>query len=74
MILVAVNLDPHQVQEADIEIPLWEWNLPDSGSLMVHDLLQERHFVWTGKQQRIRLDPAGLPYAIWRIAPSGDAR
>jgi starch synthase (maltosyl-transferring) len=74
MILVAINLDPHLVQEADIEIPLWEWNLPDDDSLMVHDLLQERHFVWTGKRQRIRLDPADLPYAIWRIAPSGDAR
>jgi starch synthase (maltosyl-transferring) len=74
MILVAINLDPHQVQEADIEIPLWEWDLPDDDSLMVHDLLQERHFVWTGKRQRIRLDPADLPYAIWRIAPSGDAR
>ena len=33
MILVAVSLDPHHVQEADFEIPLWEWKLPDSGSL-----------------------------------------
>ncbi len=74
MILVAINLDPHQVQEADIEIPLWEWNLPDDNSLMVDDLLQGRQFVWTGKRQHTRLDPADAPYAIWRIAPSGDAR
>ena len=26
---------------------------------------------WTGKIQRIRLDPADLPFAIWRIAPPG---
>ena len=31
MILVAVSLDPFHVQEATIEVPLWEWGLPDSG-------------------------------------------
>jgi len=25
--------------------------------------------VWQGKIQRVRLDPAELPFAIWRIAP-----
>ena len=28
-ILVAVNLDPFHVQEVTIEVPLWEWQLPD---------------------------------------------
>jgi starch synthase (maltosyl-transferring) len=73
MILVAVNLDPHQVQDADIEIPLWEWNLPDHGALLVHDLVHERHFVWTGKRQHIRLDPVDLPYTILHITRFGDA-
>jgi starch synthase (maltosyl-transferring) len=26
-------------------------------------------FIWTGKLQRVRLDPAELPFAIWRVAP-----
>jgi starch synthase (maltosyl-transferring) len=73
MILVAVNLDPNRAQESDIEIPLWEWNLSDESSLMAEDLVRERRFIWTGKRQRIRLDPTELPYAIWRLAPSGDA-
>ncbi len=71
MILVAVNLDPHNVQEAAIEIPLWEWGLPDHESLAASDLVRGNRFVWTGKQQRIRLDPADLPFAIWQIAPTG---
>ena len=25
MVLVAVNLDPHHAQEADFEVPLWEF-------------------------------------------------
>ena len=73
MILVAVSLDPHNVQEAAIEIPLWEWGLPDHASLAATDLMRGHRFVWTGKQQRIRLDPADLPFAIWQIAPLGAA-
>ena len=71
MILIAVNLDPHNEQEAAIEIPLWEWGLPDHELLAASDLVRGNRFVWTGKQQRVRLDPADLPYAIWQIAPTG---
>ena len=71
MILVAVCLDPHAVQEADFEIPLWEWNLPDNGTLEVEDLLNGSRFTWTGKEQHLRLDPQVMPYALWRIAPAG---
>jgi starch synthase (maltosyl-transferring) len=69
MVLVAVNLDPHQVQEATFELPLWEWKLPDHGSLLVEDLIKNQEFVWSGKLQKVRLDPDRLPYAIWRLMP-----
>ncbi|MGE0714943.1 MAG: alpha-1,4-glucan--maltose-1-phosphate maltosyltransferase [Alphaproteobacteria bacterium] len=69
MILVAVNLDPHAVVECDFEAPLWEWGLPDHGALLAEDLLRGGSAVWTGKQRRLRLDPADLPFAIWRLAP-----
>ena len=44
MILVAVSLDPHNVQEATFELPLWEWKLPDHGSLHVEDLMRGGRF------------------------------
>jgi starch synthase (maltosyl-transferring) len=69
MILVAVNLDPFRAREVTIEVPLWEWSLPDNGSIGARDLMRDAAFVWYGKFQRIRLDPAELPFAIWRIAP-----
>jgi len=69
IVLVAVNLDFHAVQECDFEIPLWEWGLPDHGSLDVEDLLADRRFVWTGKIQHLRLDPDEMPFAIWRVQP-----
>ncbi len=74
-VLVAVNLDPHFPQEAAFEIPLWEWGLPDHGSLAVEDLIRGHRFVWTGKLQHLRLDPADLPFAIWHVTPvSGERR
>jgi starch synthase (maltosyl-transferring) len=69
VILVAVSLDPHQAQETGFEIPLWEWQLPDNASLNVEDLVTGRRFAWTGKQQRVRLDPTVLPFSIWRLSP-----
>jgi starch synthase (maltosyl-transferring) len=69
LILVAVSLDPHHPQEAMFELPLWEWGLSDDGSVSVEDLMRGARFIWTGKLQRVRLDPAELPFAIWRVAP-----
>lgn len=71
-VLVAINLDPYSTQQATIEIPLWLWNLPDGGSLAATDLIQARNFTWVGKFQNLTLDPAVLPYAIWRISPVGE--
>jgi starch synthase (maltosyl-transferring) len=71
MILVAVSLDPHHVQEATFELPLWEWKLPDHGTLFVEDLMRELSAFWTGKLQRVRLDPGELPFAVWRVSPPG---
>ena len=69
VLLVAVNLDPHRPQEADLEIPLWEWGLPDHGALAAENLMTGEAFTWHGKIQHIRLDPA-LPFAIWRVRPA----
>ncbi|PYE30205.1 alpha-1,4-glucan:maltose-1-phosphate maltosyltransferase [Rhizobium sp. PP-F2F-G38] len=66
VVLIAISLDPNATQEADVEVPLWSWNLPDDGSLPMEDLIANRVFTWTGKIQRIRLDPS-MPFGIWRV-------
>jgi starch synthase (maltosyl-transferring) len=68
VVLVAVGLDPHNVQEADVELPLWRFGLPDHGSLLAEDLVRQQKFTWTGKNQRVRCDPGELPFSIWRVA------
>ncbi|MBC4016899.1 alpha-1,4-glucan--maltose-1-phosphate maltosyltransferase [Siccirubricoccus deserti] len=72
VLLIAVSLDPHNAQETDIELPLWEWGLPDSAALAAEDLMRGHRFTWQGKAQRLRLDPGELPFGIWRVRPEGD--
>jgi starch synthase (maltosyl-transferring) len=71
VVLVAVSMDPSQVQEAGFELPLWHWGLPDHAGLDAEDLMRGHRFAFHGKAQHMRLDPADLPFAIWRVRPFG---
>jgi starch synthase (maltosyl-transferring) len=67
VLLVAISLDPINVQQANIDLPLWHFGLPDSAALAAEDLMRGVAFIWYGKQQNVRLDPNELPVCIWRI-------
>ena len=74
VLLIAINLDPYNAQEADIELPLWEFGLHDGASITAEDLMNGARFAWSGKYQRIRLDPyGGLPFSIWRLGATRGA-
>ncbi len=66
-ILVAVSLDPHNVQEAHFELPLWELGLGDDAETHGEDLMNGHRWSWYGKTQWMRIDPGQLPFGIWRI-------
>ncbi|WP_126173538.1 alpha-1,4-glucan--maltose-1-phosphate maltosyltransferase [Altericroceibacterium xinjiangense] len=72
MIMVMVNLDPHNAHECDFEIPLWEFGVEDNGTVAVEDLAHGHRFEWSGKAQHIRLAP-DEPYRIWRLSVPGGA-
>ncbi|MBV4458166.1 DUF3416 domain-containing protein [Pseudomonas sp. COR58] len=67
-ILVAVSLDPHNVQEANFELPLWEMGLPDDATTHGEDLMNGHRWDWHGKHQFMRIDPSHQPFGIWRIS------
>ncbi len=73
VILCAVGLDPRAVMETEVELPLWEWGLPDDAALEAEDLMRGHRFTWRGKAQRLRLDPRELPFGLWRVRPAGGA-
>jgi starch synthase (maltosyl-transferring) len=70
-LLFAVNLDPHTVQGAHFEVPLWEFGLPDNSSIEAEDLVIGRPFRWQGKIQHMLLDPKERPYMAWRLLGPG---
>ncbi|OZI61080.1 maltotransferase domain-containing protein [Bordetella genomosp. 11] len=67
VLLVAISVDPFDAQTAQVEVPLWEFGLPDHGTLYADDLIDGSRQAWQGKQQTIHLHP-GQPYRIWRVA------
>jgi starch synthase (maltosyl-transferring) len=48
MILIAVNLDPYDAHETDLEIPLWELGLSDQENYIVEDLMTGARHLWSG--------------------------
>ncbi|MBD9677818.1 alpha-1,4-glucan--maltose-1-phosphate maltosyltransferase [Pseudomonas sp. PDM18] len=68
-ILVAVSLDPDNAQEADFELPLWEFGLPDDAPMGGEDLMNGHRWTWHGKRQWMRIEPWHLPFGIWRLHP-----
>jgi starch synthase (maltosyl-transferring) len=68
-VVVIVNLDPRNRHDASLEIPLWEFGLPDHATIEAQDLLQGGSFTLHGKVQTVALDPATRPVLIWRLIP-----
>ncbi|MBE7212268.1 MAG: alpha-1,4-glucan--maltose-1-phosphate maltosyltransferase [Gluconacetobacter diazotrophicus] len=69
VLLIAVSMDPRNVQDAAIELPLWKWGLPDQASLRMEDLMSGTPFTFQGRDQRLRLTPE-VPFIVWRATPA----
>lgn len=70
LVLVAISMDPHNAQAADLTLPLDDWGLPPDASLDVRDLLHSRPVAWRGATQNVWLG-LGQPYAIWQVRLPG---
>jgi starch synthase (maltosyl-transferring) len=67
-LLIAISLDPFNIQDATIEVPLWRFGIPDDGAIDAEDLMRDFKFTWRGKYQTVRLNPYDQPFCIWRIS------
>jgi starch synthase (maltosyl-transferring) len=67
IILVVVNLDPHNVQSGWIELDLGALKLDVAKPYQVHDLLSEQRYQWRGSRNYVSLDPARLPAHVLRL-------
>jgi len=67
LILVIVNLDPFQVQEGWVHLPLEKLGIKQNKPYQVHDLFGGEHYLWQGEYNYVRLDPGITPAHIFRI-------
>ncbi len=67
LILVAVNLDPHNAQAAWVELDLEVLGLAADQPFNVHDLLTGARYRWHGSRNFVRLDPHQVPAHIFRV-------
>ena len=67
-LLILVNLDPKNRQDCSYEVPLWEFGLPDDGTVQVEDLIGGYTFQLRGKTHTLALDPAERSAVIWRLS------
>ncbi|MCC9138381.1 alpha-1,4-glucan--maltose-1-phosphate maltosyltransferase [Pontibacter silvestris] len=66
-IFVVVNLDPNNTQAGWIKMPLWKLGLSDNEHYLMHDLLTERKYTWTGEWNYVELRPYDMPVHVFRI-------
>jgi starch synthase (maltosyl-transferring) len=58
-LLIAVNLDPFNMQHGFVRVPLTAWGLPADTLFEVTDLLSNERYLWRGEWNYVRLDPQG---------------
>jgi len=66
VILVAVNLDPHNVQESTVLVPSEAIGLRPGESYDVQDLLTGARYSWSARNY-VRLDPNVQPAHVFRV-------
>ncbi|WP_455382444.1 alpha-1,4-glucan--maltose-1-phosphate maltosyltransferase [Salinispira pacifica] len=66
-IVVVVNLDLHHTQSGWIQLPEDSIELPENQSFMVHDLLSDDRFIWSGRSNYVQLSPHSLPAHLFRL-------
>jgi starch synthase (maltosyl-transferring) len=67
VILVAVNLDPHNVQAGWVDLDLGALGLADDAAFTVHDELSGERYPWRGKRNFVMLDPQRAPAHVFSV-------
>jgi starch synthase (maltosyl-transferring) len=71
MLLMVVNLDPHNTQSGWVHVNTDEFHLGSQESYQVQDLLTGAHYVWHGSRNFVQLNPAILPAHLFTVRPIG---
>ena len=67
LILVAVNLDPWNVQSGFVDFPVADFGIAPHERYVVEDLLGGGRYEWTGARNYVELSPHTLPAHVFRV-------
>jgi starch synthase (maltosyl-transferring) len=67
VVVVVVNLDPHNIHRGWIDLDLAALRLDGVPSFQVHDLLSNARHTWHGARNFVQLDPHVIPAHVFRI-------
>ena len=67
LILVVVNLDPHNAQSGWLELEPERLGMTPDRPLQVHELLGDSHHLWHGARQYLMLSPQLSPAFIFHV-------
>jgi starch synthase (maltosyl-transferring) len=70
VIVVAVNLDPYNAHESEIELPLADFGLKPDQEFSLEEAFTGRVLSWCGPRQRVALDPETNPALLFRLLSS----
>ncbi len=67
LLLMVVNLDPHNTQAGSVTLPLDELDIPRDSAYEVEDLLTGEKYLWHGERNYLELNPARQAGHILKI-------
>jgi starch synthase (maltosyl-transferring) len=70
-IVVAVNLDPFNVHDSWVYLPIDQFGIADDKPYQAIELISGETYEWRGARQYVRLDPDQVPGQIFLIRPHG---
>lgn len=70
-LVVVVNLDPFQMHETTIELPLEKLGILDNEAYEVADLLGGARYTWRGRRNYVKLDPTERVAHVFRVTRRG---
>jgi starch synthase (maltosyl-transferring) len=66
-VMVAVNLDPFNVHDSTVYVPVSEFGFSPNQTYSVRDLITDSLFRWNGQANYVKLDPNFQPAHIFRV-------
>jgi len=67
IILVVVNLDPHNTRSGRINVPLKAWGLDLQQPCEAHELLSDTRYTWQDEWNYVELNPIICPARIFQV-------